>query len=834
MAKKSSIEAGRGHVTLGVDDGPLVQGLRRAQSTVQGFGARLTGIGATISAAGAAFAAPLAAGIRSFATYEQALADLRAVANPTAEQFGLIRDKIEEIALATGVAPEEVATAFTELFRAGNSLDRILGGLAETAIQFARVGGLQMGQAVLVLSDAMNVFAGEGMSAARAADILNSAADSATTNIAQVSEAFSTGATPMAQFNQTMLDTATAIGIMANMGLKGATAGTALKTLMLRLATGVGEAGEGGGANEVSEAMQKMGLVTRDAHNRMLPLPVILDNIRESLRQFSPDEQDQLLKGLAGTRGILGLLPLVRAGSQGFRDFQDKMEGALTTDQKFAIMLDTLQGLFKRLTVSVSILSSSIGEHLAPLLREIGAEVLPLISGVRQWIKSNGDLVRSFAVAVAKVVVIGAAITGLGGIFYALGSVFGFVASIFSVVFSPIGIGIAALAIIIGVVVSLLGKFIPTGKEIWQHWGDIFPSMPRWFSKMADGFDRAVTTMKESWGGIKDAIAAGNLELAAKIAFIGVEVAWLELMSGIRIPWDATVQFLSEAFIKSIAGLKLAWAGLAMHLKIIWSGAVNGLALVIDEFITKVKVGWTAAVMFFKLGWERMVFTAHVAMIRIAGFANPLQNTDRLIEEAAETSRNRTAEISANEGQRIDRIQNEFRERADILAGNFRQDRRDAEAEFKQQQADISRRAEEDLANTRFVGPEVEARDRLREARIELHANIKEAESQAIAAWFAREVEKVNRQMRDEAGRQQQQGQEDEARGGAGHKAAAVGTFDSAAIGFLTRANDQPVVAAVNNVADQFEQLLRINRNMDRLNEGILNRLLGMEGLVVT
>ncbi len=137
---------------------------------------------------------------------------------------------------ATGTDLVDVTTAYSELLKAGVSLDRVLSGVGETAVQFARVSGIEMAQTVTTLVDAMNVFARESLTASQAANIMNTAADASTISLRDVSEAFAASGATMALFNQSMRDTATAIAILGNSGIKGADAGTVLKTCATRLA----------------------------------------------------------------------------------------------------------------------------------------------------------------------------------------------------------------------------------------------------------------------------------------------------------------------------------------------------------------------------------------------------------------------------------------------------------------------------------------------------------------------------------------------------------------------------------------------------------------------
>src|SRR3990167_180653 len=175
LASRASIEMGRGHVSLATDQSALERGLAAAKQKFQAWGRGIAAAGTAMMGAGLAIEALLAPAIGVFATYEQSLADLRAAANPTAEQFARLRAQIEQVSTTTGTSLPEVTQAYSELLKAGVSLDSVLGGVGRSAIQFARVSGMAMAETSVILVDALNVFGREGLTASQAMNIMNQA-----------------------------------------------------------------------------------------------------------------------------------------------------------------------------------------------------------------------------------------------------------------------------------------------------------------------------------------------------------------------------------------------------------------------------------------------------------------------------------------------------------------------------------------------------------------------------------------------------------------------------------------------------------------------------------
>ena len=174
MAESSNIRAGRAYIEIGANDKTLKAGLDRALARVKAYAGAVAQVGKSMQAAGTnlvkyggAASAPLLIGAKAFASYEQALADLRAAANPTAAELEKIKAAIDSVSDSTGKDRVDVTAAFSELLKAGMPLEKVLGGAAEAAIKFARVGGLEVADAVSAMNDALNVFAREGMDASQ-------------------------------------------------------------------------------------------------------------------------------------------------------------------------------------------------------------------------------------------------------------------------------------------------------------------------------------------------------------------------------------------------------------------------------------------------------------------------------------------------------------------------------------------------------------------------------------------------------------------------------------------------------------------------------------------
>lgn len=532
MASPGIIRAGKGEVELGLNASPMQAGLNTARRRLQTFGASVQAAGMSMLRTGIVMGAALLPAVIQFANYEQSLADLRASSNPTAEQFEELKTKIEEISRATGVGPAAVTAAFSDLLKAGKSVDEVLNGLGRTTVQFARVSGMEMAESATILSDALNVFGRDGMTAAQASNILNQAADASTISLRDVTESFANVGATASLFDQNMRDMATTIALLGKDIIKGAEAGTALKTLLLRIGVGGGEASEG---------MAMLGLSVasfRDASGRMLPMIRIIQILERATAGLGRAERDRALALLAGDKAFKGIASLLRVGSAGFEQMQQEMDRALTVEEKFAVMTGTLWGQLQRVWAHLQIVGATIGGALAPALASVMEPAMAILNWVDTFVKKNQSLVQMFAFDAVKAVIFGAALLGLGviikGIALAIGGlVTGVIAvkAALAVVFSPIGLIILAIAGHIALVVTAVSM-------LYAYWDDLLELVVATWETLRDSaFGQFVFEVAKVAAGIA-VIATLIVGVVTYVQYLAAEWVAIKWWEGLQILWE--------------------------------------------------------------------------------------------------------------------------------------------------------------------------------------------------------------------------------------------------------------------------------------------------------
>ncbi|WP_079458435.1 phage tail tape measure protein, partial [Mycobacteroides abscessus] len=149
----------------------------------------------------------------------------------------------------------DAAQAMTELAKAGFSVDESIAG-AKGTLQLAAAAQVDAGKAAEIQANALLAFGLKADYAAKAADVLSNAANASSAEITDVAQALQSGGAVANQFGLKLEDTAAAIGLLANNGIKGSDAGTLLKSALLALTDT---------SNPAQGAIEELGLTVYDA-----------------------------------------------------------------------------------------------------------------------------------------------------------------------------------------------------------------------------------------------------------------------------------------------------------------------------------------------------------------------------------------------------------------------------------------------------------------------------------------------------------------------------------------------------------------------------------------
>lgn len=235
----------------------------------------------------------------------------------------------------------------------------------------------------------------------------------------------------------------------------------------------------------------------------------------------------------------------------------------------------------QRLSQAMVGLRDAIGSAVLPLMSQWPEALARIISGATDWVRQNQGLIVMLAKFGSILIAAGTALMFVGKGISMLGSVFGGMATITSTVASAVGLLgslLAALATPMGLVIA---GALAIGGAIFVMSGAAEESLA-W---LADGFASLKDDALAAWKGIGDALATGNIGLAAKIVWLTLKMEWQ----------------------KGINTINQAWIGAKNFFMSTWSNAVYGVASIFTDGWAMVESGWVETVDFLRDAWS--VFT---------------------------------------------------------------------------------------------------------------------------------------------------------------------------------------------------------------------------------
>lgn len=292
----------------------------------------------------------IAEGIKTAATYamdvgmsfEAGMSEVAAISGATGSDLDALTEKAKEMGAATKFSATEAADAFKYMAMAGWDSQQMLAGI-EGIMNLAAASGEELGATSDIVTDALSAF---GMAAGEAgyfSDILAMASSKSNTNVAMMGETFKYAAPVAGALGYSAEDTAIAIGMMANSGIKASQAGTALRKILTSTTNGVELTGTAFAS--AGEKTGKFAIETVNADGSMRNLNDIIADLRTGFSKLSESEQAANAEMIAGKVGMSGLLAIMNETDENYQKLTDSIYNcAGATSQMADTMQDNLKG----------------------------------------------------------------------------------------------------------------------------------------------------------------------------------------------------------------------------------------------------------------------------------------------------------------------------------------------------------------------------------------------------------------------------------------------------------------------------------------------------------
>ena len=293
--------------------------------------------------------------------FESAMSQVGAVSGASAEDMEKLSEKAKEMGSTTKFTATEAAEAFNYMAMAGWKTEDMLDGI-EGIMNLAAASGADLATTSDIVTDALTAMGYSAGDAGRLADVMAAASSNANTNVEMMGQTFQYAAPIVGALGYNMEDTAVQIGLMANAGIKGEKAGTALRSILTRLSAP---------PKECAEAMEQLGISLTDSEDNMKSLDTVMGDLRTAFSKLNETEQTSYAKHIAGQEAMSGLLAIVNAAPADYEKLTKAVEESSGAAENMAnIMQDNVGGQLTLLKSKIEGIMIKLFEHASESMRD--------------------------------------------------------------------------------------------------------------------------------------------------------------------------------------------------------------------------------------------------------------------------------------------------------------------------------------------------------------------------------------------------------------------------------------------------------------------------------
>nr|DAH67061.1 MAG TPA: minor tail protein [Caudoviricetes sp.] len=580
---------------LKATDSGFVKTFKDAQDAVKTFeknsNSMTTAVGKVMQGTGAAMTkyitTPLigvgVAAAKVGGDFEAQMSRVKAISGATGDTFEQMKQQAIDLGAKTAFSAKESAAGMENLASAGFSAQEIMKAMPGL-LDLAAVSGGDVALASENTATALRGFGLEASEAGHVADVFARAAADTNAEVGDMGEALKYVAPVANSMGISLEETAAAIGIMSDAGIKGSQAGTTLRGALSRLARPT---------KAMQDTMDNLGVSFYDADGKMKPLKTQVELLKKAFEGLTPEQQQNALVTLYGQESLSGMMALIDKGPDSLGKLTKSLkdsDGA--ADDMARTMQDNMNSSIEQMFGAFESAAIVIQKILAPSIKKVA----DAISGLVEKFVSAPESTQKLVVA------IGAIAIAIGPVLYALGmlvkafqtmkvglGVLGNGISLFKKLGSAIGFLTSPVGLVIAAVALLVVGFIylwNTSEDFRNFWIGLWEGIKSAVSSAVEWIQNAWKSTGEWFNNLWKSIKEG-----ADNVWTTIQEAPGKAADWIKNKWTETKEFFSSI-----------WDGIKEAASSAWEGIVNILA----PYVIAIKNVFQPMIDFFTNLWSQI------------------------------------------------------------------------------------------------------------------------------------------------------------------------------------------------------------------------------------
>lgn len=587
---------------IGADTSELDRALKRSRSGLKSMSNTATRAG-KLAAAGLAVGSVAlvklgADSLSMAAEFEEGIAILSTAVDSADADMAQLSKAALKMGADTelvGISASDAVDAMTILAKAGLSTAEIFGGenglndfladnaslsgAARAAADLQAASELGLAESAEAVAIAMKTFNLEAKDATTIADSFVQSADASVASVSGLVQALENVGPTAASFGFSLQDTNTALAILSGAGIRGAEAGTALKSMMTNLLRDT---------PKVTGVLEDLGVKLFDNEGTMKSLPRIIDILTDSMEGLTQEQRLGAIQTLAGTFGMKAMATLLKDGRRGWDDMATSIEEAASAQEIARVRTETYKGKMEALNGVIESLKIRIGLQLIPIVTDLAVKFAEFIDKnadkfLKMFIKIGAEIKRIPKTLRPVIELVGKFVDLIkANKDKVIGAIKG-IAAAFAV--AAIADKVMGIVKVMGLLTSPIGLIIGAAALLGAAW-------------------------EENWGGIREIVAAAWEQLGPILENI---VAWLQ----VNIP--RAIEFLIGVWEKMQPGVERIWnavVGVIESAVGLIESVWNAFIVPLIEFIEE---NWEGIKAIFETAWNAISIIVETALGVIKG-----------------------------------------------------------------------------------------------------------------------------------------------------------------------------------------------------------------------
>ncbi|WP_267635590.1 phage tail tape measure protein [Enterococcus faecium] len=580
---------------LKATDSGFVKTFKDAQDAVKTFeknsNSMTTAVGKVMQGTGAAMTkyitTPLigvgVAAAKVGGDFEAQMSRVKAISGATGDTFEQMKQQAIDLGAKTAFSAKESAAGMENLASAGFSAQEIMKAMPGL-LDLAAVSGGDVALASENTATALRGFGLEASEAGHVADVFARAAADTNAEVGDMGEALKYVAPVANSMGISLEETAAAIGIMSDAGIKGSQAGTTLRGALSRLARPT---------KAMQDTMDNLGVSFYDADGKMKPLKTQVELLKKAFEGLTPEQQQNALVTLYGQESLSGMMALIDKGPDSLGKLTKSLkdsDGA--ADDMARTMQDNMNSSIEQMFGAFESAAIVIQKILAPSIKKVA----DAISGLVEKFVSAPESTQKLVVA------IGAIVAAIGPLIFMIGSVIIWInrvkvafkalsesSKLFSGLSKAMGLLTNPVFLVIAAVALLVVGFIylwNTSEDFRNFWIGLWEGIKSAVSSAVEWIQNAWKSTGEWFNNLWKSIKEG-----ADNVWTTIQEAPGKAADWIKNKWTETKEFFSSI-----------WDGIKEAASSAWEGIVN----ILTPYVIAIKNVFQPMIDFFTNLWSQI------------------------------------------------------------------------------------------------------------------------------------------------------------------------------------------------------------------------------------